>query len=169
MIGHLARCIALCAVLGSCGFEPLYATGAGSANVPTALRTVSVTPLQDRSGQLLQVALEQRLQNQDVPPDYQLDIDMRLSTQFFGIRGDAAPTRQRVRMVATYRLLNLRTDAEVFSDDALADSTIDIVDSEYATFVAEEAATERNAQVVADRILSRLALYFRALAQAQKP
>ncbi|MEO0412898.1 MAG: LPS assembly lipoprotein LptE [Pseudomonadota bacterium] len=154
--------------LAACGFEPLYATGTGSANVPTALRTVSVAPLSDRSGQLVQIALEQRLRNQDVPPDYQLDIDMQQSTQFFGIRGDAAPTRQRVRMVASYRLINLQTETEVFSDDALADSTIDIVDSEYATFIAEEAAVERNAQVVADRILSRLALYFRALAQAKQ-
>ncbi|MEM7568242.1 MAG: LPS assembly lipoprotein LptE [Pseudomonadota bacterium] len=159
----------LCLGLAACGFEPLYATGPNAANIPTALRTVSVSPLKDRSGQLLQIALEQRLQNQDVPPDYELDIDMRQSTQFFGIRGDAAPTRQRVRMQATYRLINLQTQAEVFSDDVLSASTIDIVDSEYATFIAEEAAVERNAQVVADRILSRLALYFRALAQNSAP
>ncbi|MEM9287266.1 MAG: LPS assembly lipoprotein LptE [Sphingomonadales bacterium] len=128
---------------------------------------MSVAPLSDRSGQFLQLALERRLNNNGVPADYILDIDMRQTTQFFGIRGDAAPTRQRVRMVADYRLVNAITDKELFSGNALADSTIDIVDSEYATFVAEEAAVERNAQVVADRILSRLALYFRAVAEAE--
>ncbi|MEM1020923.1 MAG: LPS assembly lipoprotein LptE [Pseudomonadota bacterium] len=159
----LAALLLLC----GCGFEPLYATGPGSAQVPAALRSVSVAPLSDRSGQFLQLALERRLNNNGVPADYILDIDMRQTTQFFGIRGDAAPTRQRVRMVADYRLVNAITDKELFSGNALADSTIDIVDSEYATFVAEEAAVERNAQVVADRILSRLALYFRAVAEAE--
>lgn len=158
-------------VLSGCGFEPLYATGAGSANIPAALERVEVLPLKDRSGQLVQTALERRLSASGVSQaaDYSLDITMRESVQGFGIRGDAAPTRQRVRMVADYRLINRQTDTEIFSGTALADTTIDIVDSEYATFVAEESAVERNAQIVAERILSRLALYFRALAQAETP
>lgn len=157
--------------LQSCGFEPLYATNPSSANIPEALERVEVLPLKDRTGQLLQTALERRLhvRGTSAAADYALDITMRENTQGFGIRDDGAPTRQRVRMVADYRLINIQTESEIFSSSAIADTTIDIVDSEYATFIAEEKAAERNAQVVAERILSRLALYFRALAETETP
>jgi LPS-assembly lipoprotein len=165
----IAACIAASLAASACGFEPLYATGSDSANIPNALRRIEVLPLQDRNGQLLQTALQRRLSVGGAPAtvDYTLDIALRESVQGFGIRGDAAPTRQRVRMIADYRLVNKETDAEMFAGSALSDTTIDIVDSEYATFIAEESATERNSQVVAERILSRLALYFRALAETQ--
>lgn len=157
-------------VLAGCGFEPLYATGTNSANIPAALQRVEVLPLKDRNGQLLQTALQRRLNAgaESQAADYSLDIAMRENVQGFGIRGDAAPTRQRVRMIADYRLINKQTDTEIFSGSTISDTTIDIVDSEYATFIAEESAGEKNAQIVAERILSRLALYFRALAQADE-
>ncbi|MEM6682679.1 MAG: LPS assembly lipoprotein LptE [Pseudomonadota bacterium] len=168
----MMRMLCVLALLGlaGCGFEPLYATGPSAANVPDALKQIAVMPLKDRSGQLLQTALQRRLQaggSVSTAP-YNLDIALRQSVQGFGIRGDAAPTRQRVRMVADYRLLIAEEDKEVFSGTAFADTTFDIVNSEYATFIAEETATERNTQIIAERILSRLALYFRAVAEAEK-
>lgn len=168
---HMSLLAGIALLLGACGFEPLYATGGSSANIPSALRRVEVLPLGDRNGQMLQTALQRRLHEGETPTsvDFTLDIALRETVQGFGIRGDAAPTRQRVRMIADYRLINRETDAEIFTGSALSDTTIDIVDSEYATFIAEESATERNAQVVAERILSRLALYFRALAETQTP
>jgi len=155
-------------LLNGCGFEPLYATGPSAANVPDALKQITVLPLSDRTGQLLQTALQRRLNaggDLGAATRYDLDIALRQTVQGFGIRGDAAPTRQRVRTVADYQLIDRENEEEVFAGTAVADTTFDIVESEYATFVAEETAAERNTQIISERILSRLALYFRALAE----
>ncbi|HPO71060.1 MAG TPA: hypothetical protein PKV53_12255, partial [Anaerohalosphaeraceae bacterium] len=45
-------CLALTALAGGCGFEPLHAPR-GASSVPTELATVQIANIADRSGQYL--------------------------------------------------------------------------------------------------------------------
>jgi LPS-assembly lipoprotein len=79
----------------------------------------------------------------------------------FGVRGDAAVTRERRTLRARYRLVELSTGLVVLDATAGSDAGIDVVSSEYATVAAEQAAQERLAQVIADQMVSRVALFMR--------
>ena len=64
-------------------------------------------------------------------------------------------------MRARYRLVDLKTGEVVLDATAGSDAGIDIVSSEYATVAAEQRAQERLARVIADQMVSRLALFVR--------
>ena len=62
-------------------------------------------------------------------------------------------------MRARYRLVDLTTGEVVLDATAGSDAGIDVVSSEYATVAAEQTAQERLAEVIADQMVSRLALF----------
>lgn len=152
----------------ACGFEPLYAHR-GSTDVVDRLSGVFIAPIPDRLGQLVHNRL-----NQGIAPEgsgeaitHHLEVDLLESIEGFGFRSDEAITRERIRLVAHYRLVAADTGAILVDETTHADSSIDVLLSDYATLAAERAASERNAQQVADTILARIALYMRAQAEEQ--
>ena len=62
-------------------------------------------------------------------------------------------------LVARYRLVELKTGEVVLDATAGSDAGIDMVSSEYATVAAEQTAQERLAGVIADQMVSRLAMF----------
>ena len=72
-----------------------------------------------------------------------------------------AVTRERRTLRARYRLVDLETGEVVLDATAGSDAGIDVVSSEYATVAAEQTAQERLAGVIADQMMSRLALFMR--------
>ena len=62
-------------------------------------------------------------------------------------------------MRARYQLVELGNGMVVLDATAGSDAGIDIVSSEYATVAAEQTALENLADIVADQIVARLALY----------
>jgi len=77
----------------------------------------------------------------------------------YGIRRDRAATQERRTLRARYQLVSLPTGAVVLDATAGSDSRIDIVSSEYATVAAEQTSLEQLSEVVADQIVTRLALF----------
>ncbi|MFZ5610443.1 MAG: LPS assembly lipoprotein LptE [Pseudomonadota bacterium] len=158
---------ALCALMpliAACGFEPLYAERGPRGGVVHALSGVTVAPIPDRVGQLVHNRLTTGLTPSGSADDvtHRLEIELDSSIEGFGFRADEAITRERIRLVAHYRLIDAASSDVVFEDVVRADTSIDLVQSDYAIIIAEEKASARNAEQVADLILSRLALYFRA-------
>lgn len=148
--------------LSGCGFQPLYA-GAGANATVQGLSGVSVTPIPDRTGQVLTQALERELGfGPAAATTHRLDIVLSQTIEPFGIRSDESATRQRVTLAATYALVELATGTTVLRGDARSDVGIDRVRSEFATVTAEQTALERNAVQIARQIQNRLALHFRA-------
>lgn len=152
--------LALMLALSGCGLKPMYA-GGGSGVVATSLGSIQVAPIPERSGWLVRNALVDRLGGETGNPSYRLDIELDDDLTAFGIRGDAAVTRERRTLRARYRLVDLSTGEVVLDATAGSDAGIDVVSSEYATVAAEQTAQERLAQVIADQMVSRLALYMR--------
>lgn len=150
--------LALCIALAACGLRPMYAGGESGA-VAGGLRNVQVAPIPDRAGWLVRNALVGRLGGESGEPEYRLEVELDDDLTAFGIRGDAAVTRERRTLRARYRLVDLKTGEVVLDATAGSDAGIDIVSSEYATVAAEQTAQERLAGVVADQMVARLALF----------
>jgi LPS-assembly lipoprotein len=155
-----AAALALTLLLGACGLQPMYGGGASGA-VATGLRSVQVAPIPERAGWLMRNALVDRLGGEAGDPSYRLEVELNDELTAFGIRGDSAVTRERRTLRARYRLVELSTGLVVLDATAGSDAGIDVVSSEYATVAAEQTAQERLAQVVADQMVSRVALFMR--------
>src|SRR6187200_586093 len=114
-----------------------------------------------RAGWLVRNALVDRMGGESGDPAYRLEVELDDDLTAFGIRGDAAVTRERRTLRARYRLVDLKSGEVVLDATAGSDAGIDIVSSEYATVAAEQTAQERLAAVVADQMIARLALFMR--------
>lgn len=147
--------------LAGCGLQPLYSSGS-SGPVATTLGAVEVAPIEGRAGWLVANALKDRLAAGGTSaPRYRLDIRLDDDITGLGIRRDDSVTRERRTLRARYQLVELSGGAVVLDATAGSDAGIDVVSSEYATIAAESTALERLAEIVADRIVTRVALYAR--------
>ena len=143
--------------LGGCGLHPLY--GGGSASpVATTMRSIVVGPIQGQAGWLIRNKLVDRL-GQPGAAAYRLDVTLDDNITAFGLRSDRAATRERRTLRARYQLVDARSGMVVLDATAGSDAGIDIVSSEYATVAAEQTALENLADIVADQITARVALY----------
>lgn len=158
----MIRAFALAALvaLSGCGLKPMYAGGSSGA-VASSLSAIQVAPIPERAGWLVRNALVDRLGGEASNPSYRLEVELDDDLTGFGIRGDSAVTRERRILRARYRLVELSSGQVVLDATAGSDAGIDVVSSEYATVAAEQTAQERLAGVVADQMVSRLALFAR--------
>jgi LPS-assembly lipoprotein len=146
--------------LAGCGLQPLY-QGGGSGVVATTLTQVEVAPIQGKSGWLMSTALTDRLQAGKTSPLYRLEVRLDDRITGLGVRRDNSVARERRTLRARYQLINLANGAVLLDATAGSDAGIDSVGSEYATIAAENTALERLSGIVADQIVSRIALYVR--------
>ena len=158
--------LSLMLVLGGCGLSPMYAGGSSGA-VASGLGAIQVAPIPERAGWLVRNALVDRLGGEAADPAYRLEVELDDDLTAFGIRGDSAVTRERRTLRARYRLVDTRTGEVVLDATAGSDAGIDVVSSEYATVAAEQTAQERLATVIADQMVSRIALYVRRRSAGQ--
>ena len=153
-----ALALGLLLMLSGCGLRPLYSGGA-SGMVVASLNAIKVDPIPERAGWLMRNALVDRLGGESTNPAYRLEVELDDDVSSFGIRGDSAVTRERRTLRARYRLVDLASGNVVLDATAGSDAGIDVVSSEYATIAAEQSALERLSAVVADQMVSRLALF----------
>ncbi len=152
--------------LSACGLRPLYG-GGGQGAVAQGLGAVEVAPIEGKGGWLMRNALNDRLaamRGNGAGPRYRLVVRLDDQISGFGLRSDAAVTRERRTLRARYQLIDETTGAQVLDDTAGSDAGIDVTSSEYATIAAEDTALERLSQTVADQIITRLALFSRKAA-----
>jgi len=153
--------------LSGCGLRPIYA-GGEQGGVVSAMRSVSVDPIEGQVGWLVRNALVDRLgDNGTAAARYRLEVELDDDIASFGIRGDRAATRERRTLRARYRLVEAATGAVVLDATAGSDAGIDVVTSEYATVAAEQSAAERLSRVVADQITARVGLFLSRSAPSQ--
>jgi len=146
-------------LLPGCGLQPLYAGGTSGA-VAATLRQVSVDTIPGRNGWLVYNGLKERLAEAgETKPAYRLHVELDDSIIGLGIRGDRAVTRERRTLRARYQLIQASNGQVLLDATAGSDAGIDVVSSEYATVAAEQTAEENLANVVADQIVARLALF----------
>ncbi|ACI99932.1 LPS assembly lipoprotein LptE [Rhodospirillum centenum] len=153
--------------LAACGFKPVYGARSASAvgsGAPASvqLNQVFIDPLPDRSGQVLRNKLIDRFYHEGRPSDpaYRLAIQLAAQEEDLGIRQDATATRARLRLVASYELIDNRTGQPVYRTFSRAIISYNLLEAQYATLVAQQDAYDRGLTQLADEIQTRLALFF---------
>lgn len=153
--------------LSACGLTPMYAGGAGAV-AAQGIAAVEVPAIQGQGGWLVKNALEARLGAAgQATPAYRLDVRLDDSLEALGVLNDDTTSRERRILRARYQLIDLATGAVLLDATAGSDAGIDVVSSEYATIAAEQTALENLALVVADRMVTQVALTLRARAAEQ--
>jgi LPS-assembly lipoprotein len=154
-----APLLALLLATAGCGLRPLYSGGEGGV-VATTLSQVEVAPIPGKTGFLVHAALIDRLGSAPAGgAKYRLIVTLDDNLQGFGVRRDQAVTRERRTLRSRYQLVEAGSGETVLDATAGADAGIDIVSSEYATVAAENTASERLAERLADQMVTRIGLY----------
>lgn len=159
----------------ACGFQPLY-TAKQTAQNPEAsagfdLARIQVGTIPNREGQLLRQFLVSRLNPVGEPriPQYRLDVSLSESKKDLGIQRDTSVTFARLEVTAQYRIRDVETDQTLFQDSARSLNSYNVVESPYATQVAEQNARERAMEEIAESIRFRLASFFTTEGSRQSP
>ena len=95
---------------------------------------------------------------------YRLEIKLDDNITGLGVRRDNMVTRERRSLRARYQLVDAATGETLLDATAGSDAGVDVVGSEYATIAAENTALENLSNIVADQIVTRIAVYTRRAA-----
>lgn len=153
-----ALSLALLATLAGCGLQPLYSGGRSGA-AAQALAGVRIEPIAGKEGWLMRNALEDRLAAMGQgEPRYTLKVQLDDRIEGLGVRADDTVTRERRTLRARYQLVDTADGTTLLDETTGWDAGIDVASSEYATVAAEDSALERLTEIVADRVLARVAL-----------
>jgi LPS-assembly lipoprotein len=158
MMRRAALCLLLLASLPGCGLKPLYA-GGRSGEAAQALASVRIDAIPGKGGWLMRNALEDRLKavgEGDARFLLKVQLDDRI--EGLGVRADDTVTRERRTLRARYQLVDNSNGETVLDETTGWDAGIDVASSEYATVAAEDSALERLTEIVADRVLAKVAL-----------
>ncbi len=161
MIGRRAFALGAAALAAGCGFHPLYQQGGGQA---AALSAIYVNVIRDRAGQLLRQALQARLDGSDsgVAKRYTLAVSFNESVSSLDVQADNSITRNRTIGTAYWSLHDLDNPTPQLAGGTVRSvDGYNIIDEQffYATTQADQ-TDQRLADVLADQIVTGLALYF---------
>ena len=159
----MTRILALSAflLLSACALTPMYAGGSSGA-VAQGLAGVQVAPIEGQAGWLVRNALNDRLQaGSETSPRYRLDVLLDDDLESLGLVNDDTVSRERRTLRARYQLIEIASGTVLLDATAGSDAGVDVVRSDYATIAAEQTALENLAKVVADRMVTRIALTLR--------
>ncbi len=154
--------IALAAApLGGCGFHPLYGGRTAGAYDPD-LAAIKVASIPDRDGQILALALREKLNPRgvDLPVRYTLRTNIAVTRGDLGIERNATSVRGQIEIVAHYDLTG-PGGAILLHGRSHTISAFNIVQDGYATQVAEDDARERALNDISEDMVTNLSLYVR--------
>jgi len=146
--------------LAGCGWEPLYADPQ-TGKAAEALRAIKVMPIRERVGQMLEMALRQSLNPDEVPtqPLYNLRVTLRTTLQDLGIQSQGLGTRGELQLAATYSLIDAATNKVLQTASIHASDSFDIEANGYATVVAQDDAKTRVVEEVRREMVARLTMF----------
>lgn len=152
-----AAIIAACVLLAGCGFHPMY----GNALAPQ-LSSIYVEPIAERDGYELRNMLIDLLHSdgESAGKAYRLKIVLNENSQGIALQNDATITRYNTTVDARYTLSDARGN-ELTTGNQTELSAYNVVNSPYATLMAEQDSTKRAAQDMAQRIQLDLGVWFR--------
>lgn len=147
-------------VLAGCGYQPLYGQNRSGQAVRSHLAAVAVDPIEDRVGQLLRNALEDRINRAGgvtAQKHYGLSIELSESSTGIAIQKDATASRSNLQLTATFVLRG--NGQTLWSERSQATVAYNILDNQYATIMAERDARERAVVRLADDIAERVGVF----------
>ena len=157
----LVYSLAALGVLTGCGFEPIYGS-AGPSNISAELSTIQVAPIKDRIGQQLRNEILNRLHSSAKKNRYKYKLVTTLNEgiQALAVRKSAFATRANLTVTATFQLIAKDNDAPALSATEKTTVSYNILDSEFATLIAQNDAQKRAIESLGKDIVVRLAVFF---------
>lgn len=156
--------IAMVGLTAGCGFSPIYDRGSDvlSADVAGELASVNVLQIPDRVGRKLRLKLQQDLAvaGSSVDKKYALAVELSASRTSLLIQADDTITRFNLRLEATFVLVDVAADKNLFRGHALSIGSYNVVESEFATVAAERDSEDRAAGELGAEIHSLLVAFF---------
>ena len=147
--------IVVAAMLGGCGFQPLYGDALG---VSPALSSIAVETPPTRTGHLLREELEDEfVTDRSITARYRLIVDLQERRFPRGLRIDDTANRYEQRVTATYRLLDAHTRKVIVRGVRPVSVTYDVADAPYAGVIASLDGQERAASEAARVIRTEVA------------
>jgi LPS-assembly lipoprotein len=155
---HCAATLVACVLLAGCGFHPMY----GHSNLAPEMASIFVEPIADRDGYELRNTLIDLLQSdgQSAGKAYRLKIVLNENSQGIALQNDATITRYNTTIDARYTLSDARGNLMTTGTQTEL-SAYNVVNSPYASLVAQQDSTKRAAQDIAQRIQLDLGVWFR--------
>ena len=156
----LFLCLMFFFIITSCGYQPIYSK---NINTNKELLSISIKNIKNRSGQILRNTLLNQLnpERERVIIKYRLIIEISESRTDLGYRRDMSATRADLEVTAKYLLKNTKNDEIILKDEANSISSFDVVESVYATLIAEKDAREKSLKVISDNIYTNLVIFFK--------
>ena len=154
--------LALAFLASGCGFHPLYGNSADTAETADRLALIYVDPIdQQRLGYELRNALIDLFDASGRSSEgaYRLHVILSERSQGVAVQNDAAITRYNDMLTVKYTLTNAK-GAVLTQGTETGLSAYNVVQSPYATLVAQKDADTRSAEDIAYRIRTDLAVYF---------
>jgi len=162
----LAGLVPVVLASGACGFRPLYARPELDDSIALELAAIRINQIGEdterRIGQILRNELIDRLTAGvgPQPQRYRLVIEIEQQTFALQIQTTDTVTRYNLVLVADMRLLGMDSQEPLYHTTVRATGSYDVVESEYATLVAEQETARDAARDLSNTIANLLALHF---------
>ncbi len=164
--------VGLLVMLQACGFQPLYQRDQAGLSAGSAFESIRVRPIVDRVGQELRNHLYDALtpRGQPVDPEWELSVTLTESIEQISVEQTSFSTRANLRLTGSYSLSPVGESDRSVTDGESEDighsgsveviSSYNILDSEYATLIAERDARSRAVAIMSNDIRRQLAIWF---------
>jgi LPS-assembly lipoprotein len=152
-------------LLTGCGFTPLYGTygAAGNSQVRAQMGQIYIANIPDQAGQYLRNALMDRFYSQGRPgaqAAYNLSVaPVQESRSELDITKTSDSTRAQLYLTTSMVMTNQRGE-ELLRRSLTAVTSYNILDSQFTTRVAEDAARRQALDDIARQIETQTLLYF---------
>ena len=153
-------CFIVFFIFTSCGYEPIYSK---NANTNKELLSISVQNIKNRPGQILRNTLLNQLnpERERVITKYRLIVEISESRTDLAYRKDMSSTRTDLEITANYLLKDIKKGEILLKQDVKSISSFDVVESVYATLIAEKDVREKNLKVISNDIYTNLVIFFK--------
>ena len=157
---RLFFCLIVFFIFTSCGYEPIYSK---NANTNKELLSISVQNIKNRSGQILRNTLLNQLnpKRERVITKYRLIVKLSESQSSLAYRRDMSATRTDLQITADYLLTDIKNGEILLNEETTSISSFDVVESVYATLIAENDVREKNLKVISNDIYTNLVIFFK--------
>jgi LPS-assembly lipoprotein len=157
---RLFFCFIVFFIFTSCGYEPIHSK---NANTNKELLSISVQNIKNRPGQILRNTLLNQLnpERERVITKYRLIVEISESKSSLAYRRDMSATRTDLNVTANYLLKDIKNGEILLKQEAKSISSFDVVESVYATLIAEKDVREKNLKVISNDIYTNLVIFFK--------
>jgi len=162
--------LSLAVLASGCGFHPLYGNSADTVETADKLALIFVDPIgEQRLGYELRNTLIDlfNASGRASAGEYRLHVMLSEKSQGVAVQNDAAITRYNDTISVKYTLTNAK-GVVMTQGTETGLSAYNVVQSPYATLVAQKDADIRSAEDIAYRIRTDLAVYFARQAKSQE-